>query len=107
MNARSVSMPSEIRRLATERPATPASSSCRAGGRITPGRQHAIGITTQQIASDVARLEDAQQQNPALLRGSFDSLRDSMPKIDTLLEQPVGYFAEAGRLSRGPARGRH
>jgi hypothetical protein len=77
------------------------------GGRIPAGPQHDVDLTTQQIASDVARLEDAQQQNPALLRGSLDSLRDSMLKIDTLLEQHVGPFAEAERLSRGATRGRH
>jgi hypothetical protein len=69
------------------------------GERIKP--QHDVDMTIQQIASDVARLEDAQKQNPALLRGSLDSLHDSMLKIDTLLEQHVGHFATTERLSRG------
>jgi hypothetical protein len=77
------------------------------GERIQPGSQHDIDMTTQQIASDVARLEDVQKQNPALLRGSLDSLHDSMLKLDTLLEQHAGPFAEAERLSRGTTRGRH
>jgi hypothetical protein len=41
------------------------------------------------------------KQNPALLRGSLDSLHDSMQKLDLLLEQHAGPFAEAERLSRG------
>ena len=60
-----------------------------------------VDATTSQIAADVARLEDMQKQNPALLRSSLDSLRDSMLKLDSLLEQHVGHFASAERLSRG------
>jgi hypothetical protein len=69
------------------------------GERIAP--QHDVDMTTQQIASDVARLEDVQKQNPALLRGSLDSLHDSTQRLDSLLEQHVGHFATAERLSRG------
>ena len=69
------------------------------GGRIKP--QHDVDMTIQQIASDVARLEDAQKQNPALLRGNLDSLHDSTQRLDCLLEQHVGHFATAERLSRG------
>jgi hypothetical protein len=69
------------------------------GERIKP--QYDVDMTVQQLASDVARLEDAQKQNPALLRGSLDSLHDSMQRIDSLLEQHVGHFATAERLSRG------
>jgi hypothetical protein len=76
--------------------------------RPTPTRtQNDIGMTTQQIASDVARLEDAQKQNPALLRGSLDSLQDSMLKLDLLLAAHAGPFADAERLSRSTTRGRH
>jgi hypothetical protein len=75
------------------------------GGRAAP--QHDVDMTTQQIASDVARLEDVQKQNPALLRGSLDSVHDSMLRLDSLLEQHAGPFAEAERLSRGTSRGRH
>jgi hypothetical protein len=75
------------------------------GGRIAP--QHDVDMTSQQIASDVARLEDAQKQNPALLRGSLDSLQQSMLKLDLLLDAHAGPFAEAERLSRGTTRGRH
>jgi hypothetical protein len=69
------------------------------GGRIVP--QHDIDMTVQQIASDVARLEDAQKQNPTLLRGSIDSLHDSTQRLDGLLEQHAGPFADAVRRSRG------
>lgn len=75
------------------------------GERIAP--QHDVDMTTQQIASDVARLQDAQKQNPALLRGSLDSLHDSIQKLDLILEEHAGPFAEAERLSRGTTRGRH
>ncbi len=74
-------------------------------GRAAP--QHDVDMTTQQIASDVARLEDVQKQNPALLRGSLDSLHDSTQRLDSLLEQHAGPFSEAERLSRGTSRGRH
>jgi hypothetical protein len=63
--------------------------------------QNDIDMTTGQIATDVARLGDVQRQNPALLRSSLDSLHDSTQRLDSLLEQHVGHFATAERLSRG------
>jgi hypothetical protein len=75
------------------------------GERVTP--QHDIDMTTQQIASDVARLHDIQKQDPALLHSSIDSLHHSWQQLDLLLEPHAKTFAEALRLSRGTTRGRH
>jgi hypothetical protein len=69
------------------------------GERIAP--QHDVDMTTQQIASDVARLHDIQKQDPALLHGSIDSLHQSWQQLDLLLEPHTKTFAEAVRRSRG------
>jgi hypothetical protein len=68
------------------------------GERIAP--QHDVDMTTQQIASDVARLHDIQKQDPALLHGSIDSLHQSWQQLDLLLEPHAKTFADAVRRSR-------
>ena len=68
------------------------------GGRIAP--QQDVDMTTQQIASDVARLHDIQKQDPALLHGSIDSLHHSWQQLDLLLEPHAKTFAEVVRRSR-------
>jgi hypothetical protein len=67
--------------------------------RIAP--QHGVDMTTQQIASDVARLHDIQKQDPSLLHGSIDSLHHSWQQLDLLLEPHARTFADAVRRSRG------
>lgn len=69
--------------------------------RIAP--QQDVDMTVQQVAADVARLHDIQQQDPTLLRGSLDSLHHSWQQLDLLLEPHAKTFAEAVRRSRGVA----
>jgi|Tabmets5t2r1_1033131.scaffolds.fasta_scaffold43541_2 hypothetical protein len=69
--------------------------------RIPPGSLQDIEMTTQQIASDVARLHDIQKQDPALLHSSIDSLHDSWQQLDLLLEPHAKTFADVVRRSRG------
>jgi hypothetical protein len=68
--------------------------------RIPAGSQQDIEMTTQQIASDVARLQDIQKQDPALLHSSIDSLHHSWQQLDLLLEPHAQTFADAVRRSR-------
>jgi hypothetical protein len=69
------------------------------GERIVP--QHDVDMTTQQIASDVARLHDIQKQDPTLLHGSIDSLHQSWQQLDLLLEPHAKSFADMVRRSKG------
>jgi hypothetical protein len=78
------------------------------GKRLPAGSQQDIEMTTQQIASDVARLHDIQKQDPALLRSSIDSLHQSWQQLALLLEPHAKTFADAVRRSRGATpQGRH
>ena len=78
--------------------------------RPTPANspQHDIDMTTQQIASDVARLHDIQKQDPSLLHSSIDSLHHSWQQLDLLLEPHAKSFADMVRRSKGVTpQGRH
>jgi hypothetical protein len=59
-----------------------------------------VDATVQQIAADVARLQDIQKQNPALLHASLDALHASWQQMDLLLEPYARTFADMVRRSR-------
>jgi hypothetical protein len=59
-----------------------------------------VDATAHQIAADVARLHDIQNQNPALLHGSIDALHASWQQMDLLLEPYAKTFTDMVRRSK-------